>query len=80
MEVQFLRESLVKAETATLDKKGELMVGKRASRRQKRGMAETYTVTWKDAETQNETTLPIAKYGLGRKVREVEPFSCALCR
>lgn len=74
MEVQFLRESLVKAETATLDKKGELVLGKRASRRQKKGMAQTYTVTWKDAETQNETTLPIAKYGLGRKVRGVEVF------
>lgn len=68
MEVQFLRESLVKAETAALDKKGELVLGRRASRRQKRGMAQTYVVTWRDAETLEETTLPIAKYGLGRKV------------
>lgn len=68
MEFQFLRESLVRAELAHLDKKGELVRGKRASRRQKRGMAQTYTVTWKDAETQKETTLPIAEYGLGRKV------------
>ncbi|CAN0350310.1 unnamed protein product, partial [Hapterophycus canaliculatus] len=68
MEFQFLRESLVGAEIAHLDKKGELVRGKRASRRQKRGMAQTYTVTWKDAETQKETTLPIAEYGLGRKV------------
>ncbi|CAB1120321.1 unnamed protein product [Ectocarpus sp. CCAP 1310/34] len=67
-EFQFLRESLVKAEVAHLDKNGELVRGKRASRRQKRGMAQTYTVTWKDAETQDETTLPIASYGLGRKV------------
>lgn len=68
MEVMFVRESLVKAETAALDKKGELVLGKRASRRQKRGMAQTYVVTWRDAETLEETTLPIAKYGLSRKV------------
>lgn len=75
MEIQFLRESLVKAETAALDKKGELVLGRRASRRQKRGMAQTYVVTWRDAETLEETTLPIAKYGLGRKVRDVFLFS-----
>lgn len=75
MEFQFLRESLVRAEIAHIDKKGELVRGKRASRRQKRSMAQTYTVTWKDAETHKETTLPIAAYGLGRKVRLV----CAAC-
>eukprot|EP00752_Nemacystus_decipiens_P004272 g3902.t1 len=72
MEVQFLRESLVKAETAALDNKGELVLGRRASRRQKRGMAQTYVVTWRDAETLEETTLPIAKYGLGRKEPRVK--------
>lgn len=68
LEYQFLRENLMKAEIAHLDKKGELVLGKRASRRQKRGMAQTYVVTWKDAETQAETTLPITQYGLGRRV------------
>lgn len=85
MEIQFLRESLMRAEIATLDKKGELVVGKRVSRRQKKGVAQTYTITWKDAETQNETTLPIANYGLSRKVRGVELFvwllhACVPCQ
>lgn len=68
LEYQFLRESLVKAEIAHLDNKGNLIQGKRASRRQKRGMAQTYTITWKDAESKATTTLPITQYGLGRKV------------
>lgn len=67
-DVQFLRENLVKAEIAHLDKKGNLVQGKRASRRQKRGMPQTVTVTWKDGETQEETTVPLAMYGLGKKV------------
>lgn len=68
LEYQFLRESLLKAEVAHLDKKGELVLGKRASRTQKRGMAQTYLISWKDAETQAVTTLPITQYGLGRRV------------
>lgn len=58
----------MKAEVAHLDKKGQVVLGKRASRSQKRGMAQTYVVSWKDAETQAITTLPITQYGLGRKV------------
>ena len=68
VEYQFLRESLMKAEVAHLDKKGEVVLGKHASRRQKRGMAQTYLISWKDAETQAVTTLPITQYGLGRRV------------
>lgn len=66
-DIQFLRENLMKAEIAHLDKQGNLVQGKRASRRQKRGMPQTVTVTWKDAETQEETTAPLALFGLGKK-------------
>lgn len=59
----------MKAEVVHLDKKGQVVLGKRASRTQKRGMAQTYAVSWKDAETQTITTLPITQYGLGRRVR-----------
>ena len=67
-EVQFLRESLVKAEVAYLDKNGELVQGKRPNRRQKRGMPQTVTVTWKDAETQAENVVPLAMFGIGKRV------------
>lgn len=67
-EFQFLRESLVKADTAQLDKKGNVVKGPRTNRRYKKGMVQTYTVTWKDAESLVQTTLPITQYNLGRKV------------
>lgn len=67
----------MRAETAALDKKGDLVLGRRASRRQKRGMSQTYVITWRDAETSEETTLPIAKYGLGRKVTDVSMYCCS---
>lgn len=70
LEYKFLRENLMKAEVAQLDRKGNLIHGKRIGRRQKKGMAQTYTVTWQDAESKASTTLPITEYGLGRKVRE----------
>lgn len=67
LEIQFLRENFIKAEVAQLDRKGNLVQGRR-SRRPKRGTPQTVTLTWKDGETGALTTQPFTSYALARKV------------
>ncbi|CAM9281012.1 unnamed protein product [Ascophyllum nodosum] len=70
-EYQFLRESLTTATVGYLDKNGDVIEGKRTSRvsrREKRSMAQTYTVTWRDAESGASTKRSMTQFGLGRRV------------
>lgn len=74
LEIKFLRENLVKGEVGQLDKDANLITGKRANRRPKRGTPVTLSLTWKDGETQSMTTVPLTTYDLGRKVGNLITF------
>lgn len=72
LEIQFLRENLLKADVVYLDKEGNLIIrgeGTRGIERPKKGVSQTFSLTWKDGENQETTTLPMTLYNMGRKVR-----------